>query len=305
MKKTLLLMTLGAFAAMSMTAQEIEDYTQYIANPGFDEDLTFQIDGTMKPAVVTDHSLSDRSWAYISEDSTLYARPKSDSSKNRPDGRKLEAVNGFIGRIKGWTVESSAAFPGCEWVYFGNVPYGLGAEAVPTSDDTNGFLYMPEVPTEFGDETNVAAAYMRAGWGGWVIYKQEVLPVLTAQYDKYEVEQALTRFDAMETKGVLKRRDLLNNYGKYSQEIREMLEKHKRTFEQLRWATQGSDSEAYKDFQKAFKKLGYHKTYEKGQKNATTPTIPYLDEVMSDIQMLMRQGFNSQYQYNNVLNMLY
>ena len=138
-----------------------------------------------------------------------------------------------------------------------------------------------------------------------LIYKQEVLPVLAAQYDKYEVEQALTRFDAMETKGVLKRRDLLNNYGKYSQEIRDMLEKHKRTFEQLRWATQGTDSEAYKDFQKSFKKLGYHKTYEKGQKNATTPTIPYLDEVMSDIQMLMRQGFNSQYQYNNVLNMLY
>ena len=138
-----------------------------------------------------------------------------------------------------------------------------------------------------------------------LIYKQEVLPVLTAQYDKYEVEQALTRFDAMETKGVLKRRDLLNNYGKYSQEIRDMLEKHKRTFEQLRWATQGTDSEAYKDFQKSFKRLGYHKTYVKGQKNATTPTIPYLDEVMSDIQMLMRQGFNSQYQYNNVLNMLY
>ena len=137
------------------------------------------------------------------------------------------------------------------------------------------------------------------------VYKQEILPVLAAQYDKLEVEQALARFDAMETKDVIKRRDLLTNYGKYSQEIRQMLEKHKRTFEQLRWATQGSDSEAYKDFQKAFKKLGYHKTYEKGQKNATTPTIPYLDEVMNDIQMLMRQGFNSQYQYNNVLNMLY
>lgn len=137
------------------------------------------------------------------------------------------------------------------------------------------------------------------------VYKQEILPVLVAQYDKLEVEQALARFDAMETKDVIKRRDLLTNYGKYSQEIRQMLEKHKRTFEQLRWATQGSDSEAYKDFQKAFKKLGYHKTYEKGQKNATTPTIPYLDEVMNDIQMLMRQGFNSQYQYNNVLNMLY
>ena len=44
-------MTLGAFAAMPMTAQEIEDYTEYVANPGFDEDLTFQIDGTMKEAI--------------------------------------------------------------------------------------------------------------------------------------------------------------------------------------------------------------------------------------------------------------
>lgn len=175
MKKLLLLMTLGSFAAMPVVAQEEEDFTQYIVNAGFDEDLTFQVDGTMKEAISTDNSLSDRSWAYIAADSTLYARPKSTSSQSRPDGRKLEAVNGFIGRIKGWTVESSAAFPGCEWVYFGNVPYGLGAEAVPTSDDTNGFLYMPEVPTEFNeDEDNIAAAYMRAGWGGWVLYKQEV-----------------------------------------------------------------------------------------------------------------------------------
>lgn len=138
-----------------------------------------------------------------------------------------------------------------------------------------------------------------------LIYKQDILPVLASQYDKLDVEQALTRFDAMETKDVIKRRDLVKNYGKYSQEIREMLEKYKHTFEQLRWATQGSESEAYKDFQKAFKKLGYHKTFEKGQKNPTTPTIPYLDEVMSEVQLLMRQGFNSQYQYNNVINMLY
>lgn len=138
-----------------------------------------------------------------------------------------------------------------------------------------------------------------------LIYKEEIVPVLDNQYDKLEVEQALAKFDAMETKDVIKRKDLVQNYGKYSQEIREMLEKQKRNFEQLRWATQGSDSEPYKDFQKAFKKLGYYKTFEKGQKNATTPTIPYLDEVMSNIQLLMRQGFNSQYQYNNVLNMLY
>ena len=138
-----------------------------------------------------------------------------------------------------------------------------------------------------------------------LIYKQEILPVLAGQYDKLQVEQALGKFDDMETKDVIKRRDLVKNYGKYSHEIREMLEKQRSTFDKLRWAAQGSDSEAYKDFQKAFKKLDYYKTFEKGQKNATTPTIPYLDEVMSDIQLMMRQGFNSLNQYNSILNMLY
>lgn len=138
-----------------------------------------------------------------------------------------------------------------------------------------------------------------------LIYQMDVLPVLQQQYDKLEVEQALSKFDGMETKDVLKRKDMVENYGKYSLEIRNLLEKYKSKFEQTRWATQGTDSELYKEFQKAFKKLGYHKTYEKGVKSASTPTIPYLDQVMSEIQMIQHSGFNSQYQYNKVLNMLY
>ena len=39
--------------------------------------------------------------------------------------------------------------------------------------------------------------------------------------------------------------------------------------------------------------------------DASTPTIPYLDQIMSEIQLIQRSGFNSQYQYNKVLNMLY
>ena len=138
-----------------------------------------------------------------------------------------------------------------------------------------------------------------------LIYQMDILPVLQEPYDKLEVEQILAKFDGMETKDVLKRKEMVENYGKYSLEIRNLLEKYKSKFEQTRWATQGTDSELYKDFQKAFKKLGYYKTYEKGVKNASTPTIPYLDKVMSEIQMIQRSGFNSQYQYDKVLNMLY
>lgn len=180
MKKTLLLMTLGAFSLMPAVAQE-EDVTEYIVNAGFDEDLTFQADGTMKTAISTDTELSGRSWAYICEDSTIYARPRSTSSQNRSDGRKMDAVNGFIGRIKGWEIVTNQTFPKCEWVYFGSVPYALGAEAVPIADDGSTYLGVPAKPEDIDNDENIGAVYLRAGWGGSCVYKQEVkLPC--AQY---------------------------------------------------------------------------------------------------------------------------
>lgn len=107
---------MGAMLAFPSFAQEGEDVTHLIANPGFDEDLTFQVDGSMKEIISTNSSLGDRSWAYIAADSTVYAKPKTTSGQSRPDGRKLEATNGFIGRIKGWTIETNQTFPKCEWV---------------------------------------------------------------------------------------------------------------------------------------------------------------------------------------------
>lgn len=128
MRKLLLVLS-GIIVSLSLLAQE--DVTHYIQNAGFDEDLTFQVDGTMKEAVSTETSLSDRSWAYIAADSTVYARPKTTSSQKRADGRKMEAVNGFKGRVKGWTMESNGNFPSCEWTYFGSVPYDLRHSRYP------------------------------------------------------------------------------------------------------------------------------------------------------------------------------
>ena len=189
MKKifTLLLLSGGLFVA-PVIAQDEEDVTYLIQNAGFDEDLTFQADGSMKPAIVTDHSLSDRSWAYITEDSTVYAKPKSTSSQKRSDGRKLEATNGFIGRIKGWTVETNQDFPKCEWVYFGSVPYDLGETAVPIADDGTTYLGVPERPEVASGEDNKGFAYLRAGWGGRAVYKQVVkLPCAVYRLDYYAI----------------------------------------------------------------------------------------------------------------------
>lgn len=180
--KKLLLFAVGAMVSMASYAQE--DVTNYIANAGFDEDLTFQADGAMKAIISTDQSLGDgtRSWAYIAADSTVYAKPKSTSSQQRKDGRsKLDAVNGFRGEVKGWTLQTGAAFPACEWTYFGTVPYALAPDAVPIADDGDTYLLVPEKPEVANGDDNIGFAYLRAGWGGKAIYKQTVkLPC--AQY---------------------------------------------------------------------------------------------------------------------------
>ena len=146
----------------------------YISNSGFDEDLTFQADGSMKEIVNTSTSLSDRSWAYIAEDQTVYAKPKTTSSQSRPDGRKMDAVNGFIGQVSGWENVNNQTFPKCEWVYFGTIPYDLESQAIPIGDDGSTYLEVPYRPAIASSEDNVGFAYFRAGWGGRAVYKQTV-----------------------------------------------------------------------------------------------------------------------------------
>ena len=161
----------------NLFAQTEVDVTSALTNPGFDEDLTFGIDGSWK-VTIEEVSLSERSEAWIAADSTIYAHTKSSSSQSRPDGRKDEAVNGFIGRVNGWTIETNQEFPKCEWVYFGTVPYDLANQAIPIADDGTTYLDVPTRPEADAGEDNKAFVYMRAGWGGRAVYKQTVnLPV--------------------------------------------------------------------------------------------------------------------------------
>lgn len=170
--RKLLLFAMGAMMAMPSFAQE-EDMTYLIKNAGFDDDLTFQVDGSMKEKV-KEQSLSDRSWAFIAADNTVYARPKSTSSQKRTDGRpKEDAVNGFHAQVSGWTL-TGVTFPKCEWMYYGVVPYGLPEDAVLIADDGNGTLIVPEKPEGFTGDDNKGMLYMRAGWTNKCSYKQEV-----------------------------------------------------------------------------------------------------------------------------------
>ena len=182
MKKLFTLLLLGgAFLSVPVMAQDEEDVTSYIANSGFDEDLTWNADGTKKGPSIDVKSLSTRSDAYITEDSTRYATVASTTDKKRADGRTFEATNGFIAQIQGWTLETNNAFPKCEWVYFGSVPYNLENQAIPIADDGTTYLEVPSKPADFDTDDNIGFAYLRAGWGGSAVYKQTVkLPC--AQY---------------------------------------------------------------------------------------------------------------------------
>ena len=162
---------MGAMVSMTSFAQE--DVTHYIQNAGFDEDLTWQADGSKK-AIIGTQKLSDRSIAAWAEDYTVYATVNPSTPKSRPDGRTLDATNGFKGRIKGWTLETNGDFPGCEWTYFGTLPYALGEQAIPVADDGSTYITVPAKPEDYNTDDNTGFVYMRAGWGGMAIYKQTV-----------------------------------------------------------------------------------------------------------------------------------
>ena len=184
MKRYLLLF--GSILTTTVFAQI--DVTHFIQNAGFDEDLTFQSDGSTKEIVSTTTSLSERSWAYIATDSTLYARPKNTSSQNRPDGRKFEAVNGFIGRVNGWKLITNIIFPNCEWVYFGTVPYDLESQAIPIADDGSTYLEVTTKPNSNSGDNNIGALYLRSGWGARAVYKQTIkLPSAAYRLDYWAV----------------------------------------------------------------------------------------------------------------------
>ena len=138
-----------------------------------------------------------------------------------------------------------------------------------------------------------------------MVFEQDVQDVLLRPYNKLAVEEALKSFEAMETKDVLKKKSLVENYGRYTQELRKLLDDFRPQFEKVRWHAQAVDSEVVKKFHKALKGCSYYKVYDKGVKNVKNPSIPHLDKVIEEILILERQGFNSSMQYDRVTNMLY
>lgn len=185
MKKLFTLCSILLLGAVNVFAQDDfveEDMTHYIINAGFDEDMTFNADGSTKKIVDEgSYAMSGRSWAYVAEDSTVYAWTDSRSSSWKR-GSLDHAINGYVAQIKGWTCTKNLfPNPSCEWTYVGVLPYDLAPEAIPVADDGTTFQNVPTKPEADNGDDNKGALFLRAGWGGECSY-QQVVKLPCAQY---------------------------------------------------------------------------------------------------------------------------
>ena len=135
-----------------------------------------------------------------------------------------------------------------------------------------------------------------------LVFSTGVASVLLAPYNKMDVEDALKHFDGMETKEVLKKKELVQNYGKYTKNLREFLEKQKIVLAGEGWAVQDPKSETYKKFMKGLKGTNYWKIYDASTKN---PSIPYLDNVMEQVMQQATNGLSNSRRFDEIINMLY
>lgn len=135
-----------------------------------------------------------------------------------------------------------------------------------------------------------------------MVYDQEIVDVLYNPYNKEDVEDALKSFEGMETKDVIKKKELVEKYGEYTKNLKEFLEKQKAELAKTKWAYQSSSSDVYKKFEKALKGTKYWKIYNKKEKNES---IDYLDRVLDKIMLFKNDGLKDERKLNEALNMLY
>ena len=135
-----------------------------------------------------------------------------------------------------------------------------------------------------------------------LVYDQEIADVLYNPYNKSDVEEALDSFEGMETKDIIKKKEIVQKYGEYTKNLKEFMEKMKKQLAANQWKYVSSSSDLYKKFEKELKGTKYWKVYNKKEKNES---IDYLDRVMDKIMLFKNDGLKSEQQFNEILNMLY
>ena len=135
-----------------------------------------------------------------------------------------------------------------------------------------------------------------------LVYDQEIADVFYNPYNKADVEEALDSFEGMETKDVIKKKELVEKYGEYTKDMKEFMEKMKKQLAANKWKYLSSSTDLYKKFENGLKGTKYWKVYNKKEKNES---IDYLDRVMDKIMLFKNDGLKNESQFNEILNMLY
>lgn len=135
-----------------------------------------------------------------------------------------------------------------------------------------------------------------------LVYDEEIADVLYNPYNKGDVDEALDSFEGMETKEVIKKKELVEKYGEYTKDLKDFMEKMKNQLTANKWKYLSSTSDLYKKFEKELKGTKYWKIYNKKEKNES---IDYLDRIVDKIMLFKNEGLKSESQFNQILNMLY
>lgn len=135
-----------------------------------------------------------------------------------------------------------------------------------------------------------------------LVYDEEIADVLYNPYNKGDVDEALDSFEGMETKEVIKKKELVEKYGEYTKDLKDFMEKMKKQLTANKWKYLSSTSDLYKKFEKGLKGTKYWKVYNKKEKNES---IDYLDRIVDKIMLFKNEGLKSESQFNQILNMLY
>jgi len=166
---------------LKLTLVKWVNCTEYIQNPGFDDDISFNKDGTAAKTAEYTWVFNDEGWCAVvsvSSDGSIYSQGNNSTTPNNKYG--IPRWYGHKANIKGWetTNKSDTAI----WIYYGSLPYDLEDGTMMLGNDEEWSKSVPEKPAEIATPENTGVLYLKSGWLNECSYKQTVRNLEKAKY---------------------------------------------------------------------------------------------------------------------------
>lgn len=123
---------------------------------------------------------------------------------------------------------------------------------------------------------------------------------LNNKYDAGNCNKALNAMENVKDKNTLKYKDLLKNYGNYTQELKSVLQDYKKRVSAHGWNRLSKTDPTLTDFAKAIHKTRYYNTYKKNKKKH----IQHLNDIYKRIEQMIASGIGNEGQYEAIQDQL-